>query len=128
MKYIVVSRIGKISTNEISSMDEFDKKYKTKLVNGYQSFHTWSCNFNNIDYDIHLFTKLSGKLINKYKFPPPFDNQIFYSECLLTCSINKEPQDIDTELWNNLYNILNKKNIFDDTELIEEEYDYISNS
>lgn len=122
MKYIIVSRIGKLNNADIISMDEFNKKYTLK--NNYQLFHTWNCNYNNDDYNIQIYTKLSGKLINKYKFPPPLDNQTFFSECLLTASLNDTFIDLDHDLWLNIYNILNKKNIFDDNELVEEEYDY----
>ena len=109
MKYIIVSRIGKLNSSDIQSIDEFNKKYKIKLVNGYQLFHTWICNLNDINYDLHLYTKLSGKLLNKYKFPPPLDNQFFYSECFFTCSINNEIVDLDLDLCVQLLNHLNKK-------------------
>lgn len=124
MKYIIVSRIGKLNSAEIQSFDEFNKKYKIKMVNGYQLFHTWTCNLSNIQYEINLYTKLSGKLINKYKFPPPLDNQLFYNECFLTCSMNNELIDLDLDLCIQLLNFLNKKDIYADVELTIEEYDY----
>ncbi len=124
MKYIIVSRIGKLNSSDIQSIDEFNKKYKIKLVNGYQLFHTWTCNINDMNYDLQLYTKLSGKLLNKYKFPPPLDNQFFYSECFFTCSVDNEVVDLDLDLCVQLLNHLNKKDIYADTELKMEEYDY----
>jgi hypothetical protein len=124
MKYIIVSRIGKLNSSDIPSIDEFNKKYKIKLVNGYQLFHTWICSLNDINYELHLYTKLSGKLVNKYKFPPPLDTHLFYSECFFTCSMNHEWIDLDLDLCIQLLNVLNKKDIYDDTELKMEDYDY----
>lgn len=124
MKYIIVSRIGKLNPSDILSIDEFNKKYKINLVNGYQLCHTWTYSINDITYDLQLYTKLSGKLINKYKFPPPLDTQVFYSECLFTCVVNNEIIDLDLDLCIQLLNGLNKKDIYDDTELKIEEYDY----
>ncbi len=123
MKFIVVSRIGKLNPSELS-IDDFNKKYKIKM-NGYELYHTWNCYFDNIFYDLQLYTKLSGKLINKYKFPPPLDNQVFYSECLFTCCVKNEIIDLDLDLCNSLLNLLNKKDIYEDNELTIEEYDYL---
>lgn len=124
MKYIIVSRVGKLNPAELSSVDEFNKKYKIKLINGYQLFHTWECYLDGIIYELQLYTKLSGKLINKYKFPPPFNNQSFNSECLFTCIVNHEIIDLELDLCNSLLNTLNKKDLYEDQELTTEEYDY----
>lgn len=124
MKYIIVSRIGKLNSSDIPSMDEFDKKYKIKIINGYKLFHTWNYSINDIVYELQLYTKLSGKLINKYKFPPPLDNNVFYSECLFTCLVNNKIVDLDLDLCIQILNGLNKKDIYADTELKMEEYDY----
>lgn len=124
MKYVIVSRIGKLNSSDILSMDEFNKKYKLNTVNGYQLFHTWNYTLNDIDYDLLLYTKLSGKLMNKYKFPPPHENQVFYSECLFICSIHNKIIDLDLDLCIQILNGLNKKDIYIDTELKMEEYDY----
>jgi hypothetical protein len=124
MKYIIVSRIGKLNSAELESEDEFSKKYKIKLMNGYQLFHTWECYLDGNIYGLQLYTKLSGKLINKYKFPPPFDKQSFNSECIFTCVCNQTVIDLELDLCNSLLNTLNKKDLYEDTELIPEEYDY----
>lgn len=124
MKYIIVSRIGKLNTAEIQSLDEFHKKYKIKIINGYQLFYEWECNVNEEDYKLQLYTKLSGKLINKYKFPPPLNSHVFYSECLMTCTFNNELIDLDIDLCNQLIYVLNKKDMYEDTELVAEDYDY----
>lgn len=124
MKYIIVSRIGKLNSAELSSVEEFYKKYKIKLINSYQLFHTWECYLDGINYELQFYTKLSGKLINKFKFPPPFDKQSFHSECLFTCIVNNSFIDLELDLCNSLLNTLNKKDLYEDNELTTEEYDY----
>ena len=56
-------------------------------------------------YHISLYGKLKGKANteNKYDFPPPADNMLFFGNCILTNKVDEEYYELSPELWGKLY-------------------------
>ena len=40
---------------------------------------------------------------NKYDFPPPADNMLFFGNCILTNKVDGEYYELSPELWGKLY-------------------------
>ena len=70
-------------------------------------------------YCIELYAKNKGRAgyENKYDFPPPVDNDLFFGSCVL---INKKG-DLTTEIWKEVYN-----HLFGGFEDLDDESDTVS--
>jgi hypothetical protein len=65
--------------------------------------------FNESNYNIRLYGKTKGKAgqENKYEFPPPVDNILFFGCCLLiNTSDNGDFLNLTKKEWNDVYNKL----------------------
>ena len=106
---IIVERLGSIKSTNMKTVneDEFFKKAGFKTATDFKSHHVYIVKVGNEDpYHIHLYGKITGKANqeNKYDFPPPVDNTLFFGNCLL---VNKNDQgdvlDLSVELWEKIY-------------------------
>ncbi len=91
-------------------VEELYKKCGFKKSDGFVLQTEWKIKIDGHKYLIHLYGKTDGKanFENKYDFPPPVDNKLFFGSCLLVCfnndsSIVKEHVHLTIELWNKMY-------------------------
>ncbi len=77
---IIVEKTGKAKSVQVSSADELYKKCGFKSIAGYELAHTWTVVFNDVEYKLDVYGKTKGKAgsENKYEFPPPIDNLLFF--------------------------------------------------
>jgi hypothetical protein len=77
---IIVEKTGKAKSVQVSSADELYKKCGFKSTAGYELAHTWTVVFNDVEYKLDVYGKTKGKAgsENKYEFPPPIDNLLFF--------------------------------------------------
>lgn len=123
---LIVERLGSIKSTNMKTVneDEFYKKAGFKTATYFQVHHVFKVKVGKgcsrisrsndegvapgyeDPYNIHLYGKIRGKANqeNKYDFPPPVDNTLFFGNCLL---VNKNDQgqllDLSVELWENIY-------------------------
>jgi hypothetical protein len=105
MSVVIVHPNGELTMDTI-------QHYKT-----YGSFqHCWK----TLTHEIHLYGKKKGKAgdENKYEFPPPVDNILFFKSCLL---INPSG-DLTLEMWNDFYESIMQ---LEDIETDEEDHEYL---
>jgi hypothetical protein len=108
---LVIDRMG--SVKELSSKTyEEDKLYKKagfKTATDFQMHHVFPVDMGSRTYRIRLYGKTKGKAgqENKYDFPPPVDNVLFFGSCLL---VNVDADDCATHLsgveWKQIYDKL----------------------
>ena len=109
---LVIDRTG--SVKELSSKtyeeDNLYKKAGFKTPNDFQMHHVFEVNMNNNrSYRVRLYGKTKGKSgqENKYDFPPPVDNVLFFGSCLL---VNVDGDECATNLslaeWKQIYDKL----------------------
>jgi len=85
------------------------KKAGLKTADGFKCFTTWPVEVTNKTYNISLYGKTSGRANheNKYEFPPPMDNALFFGNCIL---INKNAGgdlvDVTIGEWETIYEYL----------------------
>lgn len=96
MSAIIVEKNGTVRRASLSSntlnVSELSKKCGFKSTEGFNCAHTWTIEFNSIEYKIQVFGKTKGKAgsENKYEFPPPIDNVLFFGNCaVLNMSCDK---------------------------------------
>ena len=109
---LVIDRTG--SVKELSSKtyeeDNLYKKAGFKTPNDFHMHHVFEVNMNEVDYRIRLYGKIKGKAgqENKYEFPPPIDNVIFFGSC---CIVLKKKttniyMNLTLDIWEKIYELL----------------------
>lgn len=109
---LVIDKTGAIKETSIKNYDEktLYKKAGLKADTDFKYQHTFEIEQNDKVYSISLFGKTTGKAnyVNKYDFPPPIDNILFFGSCILVRNdiVSNTPSDLNIKLWNVLYSEL----------------------
>jgi hypothetical protein len=84
-KILIVEKTGVIKELAVKVFDETElyKKAGFKSPEGFDQVHQWG--FEKGSTTISLYGKTTGRAgqENKYDFPPPVDNQLFFGSCIL---------------------------------------------
>jgi len=93
--FIIVEKNGsvKCTTSKTLNISDLYKKCGFKTNDGFNCAHTWTIEFNEVEYKIQIYGKTNGRAgsENKYEFPPPIDNTLFFGSCAV---INMEDDKI----------------------------------
>jgi hypothetical protein len=106
---LVIDKNGSIKETNVKNYIEKElfKKCGFKKSDGFNKEGEWSIKIDKQSYNILLYGKTTGRANyeNKYDFPPPLDNTLFFGSCLLICFKKNElvPCDLTTELWDKIY-------------------------
>ena len=88
------------------SFDTLYKKCGFRSAENFDKMSTWSIEYNKEICNIELWAKNEGKANNenKYDFPPPVDNELYYGTCALIRVDSKGSViDLTMDLWLRLY-------------------------
>lgn len=111
-KIVIVNKYGRLKESildDASDCKSLEKKTNTTLQ------HTFSFNEHKhfLNSKISVYGNKTGKpgQENKYEFPPPIDNTLFFGNCVLVkniCSAANEtiPGDLSIKEWNEIYDYL----------------------
>lgn len=118
---IIIEKHGIIKQTSIKSYSENElyKKAGLKSSDGFKCFANWSVEYAKQQYTISLFGKTTGRANyeNKYDFPPPVDNTLFFGSCVLIAkNAENKVVDLTEDMWDKIYETL-----FGGFEDIEEE-------
>jgi hypothetical protein len=86
--------------------DTLYKKCGFRTAEHFDKTATWEVEINKDMVIIELWAKTEGKANNenKYDFPPPVDNSLYYGSCVLIQVDNKDRiLNLTTELWLKIY-------------------------
>jgi len=112
---IIVEKTGQLKQVNVKNLniDDLYKKCGFKQPDNFCKHHTWSIKFkdNNhaLNYNISVYGKINGRANseNKYDFPPPIDNMLFFGSCLILAEIKTNGEsvltDLTGELWEKIY-------------------------
>jgi hypothetical protein len=105
---LVVEKTGEIKEVVLKSIDQTElyKKAGFKSADGFQSHAQWNIeNVKNKDYCIHVYGKTTGRANqeNKYEFPPPIDNTLFFGNCLIVNKKGDTLVSLSSEEWLAIY-------------------------
>jgi hypothetical protein len=107
---LIVEKLGNIKQLQIKEYNEKDlyKKCGFKSDNNFNVAAQWKLEGQTIK----LYGKTIGKpnTENKYEFPPPADNTLFFGNCLLLAHEITKDKNVDLTLdkWTEYYEILMK--------------------
>ena len=127
-KIVIVEKLGSIKTISLKLTDtpaDLYKKAGFKIATDFKLHHTFDI---KSEYFVELYGKITGKAgqENKYDFPPPMDNTLFFGNCVLVCKDQRgNIIDMSHTDWIKLYEHLfgGFENIEDDDEDDDEEID-----
>jgi hypothetical protein len=92
---VIIQKDGIISSKKVKdiTMDNLYLKCGFKTSNNFLIRHS----FKIEDYNIHVYAKDKGKsnMINKFDFPPPIDNDVYYGNVLIIKINNTDPDCIE---------------------------------
>jgi hypothetical protein len=97
--------IKNIKTKEFS-FETLYKKCGFRSAEHFDKMTTWSIEYNKEICNIELWAKKEGKPNNenKYDFPPPVDNDLYYGTCALVRVDSKGiVMDLTIDVWVKLY-------------------------
>lgn len=107
---MIVEKNGNIKPLNVKNAVETDfyKKAGFKSAEGFHKHTTWKVNSNDTEYHISLYGKITGKANteNKFEFPPPVDNVLFFGNCILANVVNGVVTELDGENWGMIYDYL----------------------
>ena len=106
---LIVEKIGTIKELNVKTFVEEDlyKKAGFKTSEGFTLHTTWE-----IDGGLKLsvYGKTTGKANqeNKYEFPPPIDQTLFFGNCVITCKSvdGDKPESVTAKDWEGIYETL----------------------
>ena len=123
--FIIIDKYGKVKENKSRNLTREDlyKKCGFKNNDDFVNQTIWNVKIDSIKYKIELYAKEVGRANseNKYEFPPPIDNKLYFGNCCLINS-NIETNEIISltlNIWQKIY-----EKLFGGFEDIEEEEDF----
>jgi hypothetical protein len=112
LNIIIVERIGSLKSLAIKDFkfEELFKKCGFKKSDDFIKQIEWNVKYDSKKYFIEVFAKTDGRANseNKYDFPPPIDNTLFYGSCAIIAYLKKDDGsknyiDLSLQLWNKIY-------------------------
>uniref|UniRef100_A0A6C0D3H6 Uncharacterized protein n=1 Tax=viral metagenome TaxID=1070528 RepID=A0A6C0D3H6_9ZZZZ len=110
---LIVEKNGDIKESVMKNFNESDlyKKAGFKSAEGFKVHTSWNIEaeeMNHIPYSISVYGKTNGKANqeNKYEFPPPIDNTLFFGNCIIVNKINEVPVSLTSKEWEGIYEYL----------------------
>ena len=109
---LIIERIG---TQKVLSIKDFKpedlfKKCGFKKADNFNKQTEWNVKLDGKKYVIQIFAKTEGRANseNKYDFPPPIDNELFYGSCAVVAQVKKEDgtkvyTNLSVLMWGKLY-------------------------
>ena len=109
---VIVEKTGELKLLNIKDYkeEELYKKAGFKKSDGFIKHTDWSVKIESVRYTIALYGKLDGKanMENKYDFPPPVDQLLFFGACVLVGTVKNEKgvivlTNLSLSLWEKIY-------------------------
>ena len=108
---IIIEKGGNVKELKVKNYneDELYKKCGFKSSTDFKFHSAWkNITLNKVTYNIHIYGKLVGRANqeNKYEFPPPIDNTLFFGSCVLVNKVDNIPKNLTSGEWNRIYDHL----------------------
>lgn len=109
---VIVERLGSLKLLSIKDfkLEELYKKCGFKKAEDFNRQTEWNVKFDGKKYFIQVYAKTEGRANseNKYDFPPPLDNKLFFGSCAIIAQIKKDDgtkayTNLSLILWNKIY-------------------------
>jgi hypothetical protein len=110
---IIVEKLGSVKQLNLKKYEENElyKKAGFKSPEGFKCHTSWTIDMESKKYTVSVYGKTNGKANqeNKYEFPPPIDNTLFFGNCVVVKKLESNPNeivDLTESGWNQIYETL----------------------
>ena len=112
LNIVIVEKNGSLKSLAIKEfkLEDLFKKCGFKKGDDFVKQVEWNVKYDSKKYFIEVFAKIDGRhnSENKYDFPPPIDNILFYGNCAIIAYLKKDDGtksyiDLSLQLWNKIY-------------------------
>ncbi len=107
LNIVIVEKTGELKSLSVKefSIDDLYKKCGFKKSDGFQEQVQWSVKMDGLTYQIRVYAKADGRANseNKYDFPPPVDNALFFGSCAIVAQQGDEYVHLSVDLWKRMY-------------------------
>ena len=109
---VIVEKTGDLKTLSIKDfkVEDLYKKCGFKKGDDFLKQVEWSAKYDGKKYFIEVYAKTEGRANseNKYDFPPPIDNKLFFGSCAILTYVKQSDGsklyiDLGLQLWNKIY-------------------------
>lgn len=108
---LIVEKGGNLKSLSVKDYkeDELFKKCGFKKADGFSKHTDWTIKLSGSKYIVSVYGKTEGKANgeNKYDFPPPIDNVLFFGSCALVCHKveggTTTIYNLTLDLWEKMY-------------------------
>lgn len=109
---IIVERLGSLKILSVKDfkLEELYKKCGFKKAEDFTKQTEWNIKYEGKKYYIQVYGKTDGRANseNKYDFPPPIDNKLFYGSCAIIGQIRKDDgsksyMNLTISIWDKIY-------------------------
>jgi len=125
--FIIIEKTGSLKNAKTTDLVDLYKKCGFKSNEGFSLNHAWSVEFNDTEYKLEIYGKVTGRANteNKYEFPPPIDNVLFFGSCAAILYVNNKMTDMGSQEFKDIMDHLygGYSDIGDEEEEDEEEDD-----
>lgn len=109
LEIIIVEKSGTVKSLKVKDFkeEEIYKKCGFRKVGGFSKKTTWVTKIDKIKYTTILYATEEGSANNenKYDFPPPVDNSLFFGNCAVVCKTTPlgTYTNLPVKLWTRIY-------------------------
>jgi len=108
VRLLIVEKNGTIKESVLKTWNEEElyKKAGFKNGQGFELATTWKVDdINKKSYTINVYGKTDGRATqeNKYEFPPPIDETLFFGSCLIVNMRDDKPVSLTSAEWTCIY-------------------------
>lgn len=110
IQIVIVDKNGTLKQSECKNMDLLYKKCGFKSSAGFELQGEFKIKHKGVSYFVDVFGKTNGKAgtENKYDFPPPLDNTLFFGSCALVAFSKerhqeRQPFPLQVAAWEMMY-------------------------
>ena len=107
---LIIEKNGTVKETSVKTFDvaELYKKAGFKTADGFVCQHTWQIDdIGSKNYSVSIYGKTAGRANqeNKYEFPPPVDNTLYFGNVVLLGS-SDQSQNLSEKEWDLIYDRL----------------------
>ena len=112
LSIIIVEKNGTLKSLAIKDfkVEELFKKCGFKKGEDFIKQVEWTAKYDSKKYFVEVYAKTDGRANseNKYDFPPPIDNKLFFGSCAILAYLKNDDSsktytDLSLPLWNKIY-------------------------
>ena len=106
---IIVEKSGILKLNNVTSYkeEELFKKCGFKKIDGFKKQTEWTVKHENTKYIVMVYGKTDGRATseNKYDFPPPIDQKLFFGNCAIVLKTKEDNNyaSLTIPMWDKIY-------------------------